>query len=149
MKRICFFILLFYTILCYSQKVEYPDAKEGFKKVEFKLPKKDNYGDYKVEVFVTFMTKATKCDTTSSSVRLERQYLLSGNRYVYYEVKNQNFETVVMTNGNCGEKMDKKVYNYPLLEEYRPEIPYVFYIPKKMNIEYRIWKAEPKYIEVK
>lgn len=149
MKKVYTFILFFCAILCFSQKVEYPDAKEGFKKVEFKLPLKDNYRDYKVEIFVTFMMKATKCDNPSSTVKLETEYLLSGNRFVYYEVKNENIETLVMTNGNCGEKINKKVYNYPLFEEYRPEISYVFYIPKDMNIEYRIWKAEPKYIEVK
>lgn len=149
MKKVYTFILFFCAILCFSQKVEYPDAKEGFKKVEFKLPLKDNYRDYKVEIFVTFMMKATKCDKPSSTVKLETGYLLSGNRFVYYEVKNENIETVIMTNGNCGEKINKKVYNYPLFEEYRPEISYVFYIPKDMNIEYRIWKAEPKYIEVK
>ncbi|GAA5099750.1 hypothetical protein GCM10023210_37520 [Chryseobacterium ginsengisoli] len=127
--------------------MEYPEAKEGFKKVEFKLPIKDNYKDYKVEIFVTFMTKATKCDAASSTVNLERGYLLPG-RYVYYEVKNKNIETVVMTNSNCGEKIDKKVYNYPLFEEYRSESPYICYIPKDMKIEYRIWKVEPKYIVV-
>jgi len=128
--------------------MEYPEAKEGFKKVEFKLPLKDNYKDYKVEIFVVFLTKATKCDNVSSTVKLERGYLLPG-RYVYYELKNSNIETVVMSNGDCGEKIDIKAYNYPLFEEYRSESPYVFYIPKNMNIEYRIWKVDPKYIIVK
>lgn len=149
MKKISTFIFLFLVIFCCSQKVEYPIAKEGYKKIEFKLPKKDNYRDYMVEIFVTFMTKATKCDTPSSTVKLEREYLLSGNRYIYYEVKNKNVETVIMMNGNCGEKIDKKAYNYPLLEEYRSGIPYVCYIPQDMDIEYRIWKVEPKYIIVK
>lgn len=148
MKKYYTFLLLFFICFCFSQKVEYPEAKEGFKKVELILPPKIDNKDYKIEIFVTFMTKATKCDSPISTVRLEREYLLSGNRYVYYEVKNKNVETVVLMNVDCGSKVDKKAYNYPLLEEYRSVHPYIFYIPKNMHIEYRIWKVEAKYIDV-
>ncbi|KFF09580.1 hypothetical protein IX38_03555 [Chryseobacterium luteum] len=149
MKKGYTFILLFFFILCFSQKPEYPQPKDGYKKVELKLPQKENEKDYKIEIFVTFMMTVTKCDTPSSTVKLEREYLLSGNRYVYYEVKNHNIETVVLISDKCKEKISKKVYNFPLNEEYESQRPYIFYIPKKMNVEYRIWKAEPKYIEVK
>lgn len=150
MKKISAFILLFFTVLCFSQKVEYPDAKEGFKKVELKLAQKSNEKDYKIEIFLVSNMKLDDCENASLNAKLETKFLIPPGRYAYYELSNSNIETMTFKNGNCSnQKIDKKAYNYPKMEEYSSTLPYVFYIPKNMNIEYRIWKAEPKYIEVK
>lgn len=148
MKTYFTFILIMIFGLCSAQNPQYPEPKEGFKKIELSLPKKSNEKDYKVEFFVTLVRKVAKCSSPSSTVKLERRYLLP-NRYVYYEVKNQNIQIVTLMNAECGDKIDKKVYNYPLTEEYQSRSPYIFYIPKDMNIEYRIWKVDTKYIEIK
>jgi len=148
MKKYCTILLLSFAVFCFSQKIEYPEAKDGYKKVELKLLSKIHDKDYKIEIFVTFMSKVAQCMSVTSTVKLEREYLLENNRYVYYEVKNKNVQTLGLTNSDCGLKINKKIYNNPLLEEYHSTYPYIFYIPKNMEIEYRIWKVEPKYIQV-
>ncbi|WP_164998573.1 ecotin family protein [Chryseobacterium sp. 3008163] len=144
------FLLLLFVSFCFSQKVEYPEAKDGYKKVELKLPSKIDNKDFKIEIFLVSNMKLDDCENASLNAKLETKFLVPPARYAYYELSNPNIEIITFKNGNCSnKKIDKKVYNYPKIEEYRSVLPYTFYIPKNMDIEYRIWKVEPKYIEVK
>ena len=143
-----FTVLLFTNI--YSQKVQYPEPKESYKKVVINLPELKNEKDFKVEIFLTQNIKMKNCESGDFNVKLNQKFALPPSRFAYYEADNSYESLTYKINDDCkDEKLEKKIYNYPILESYQDRRSFIFYIPKYMNLEYRIWKVEPKFIEVK
>lgn len=147
------FYLLFTILLIsdlYSQKIQYPEPKEGYKKVIINLPELKNEKDYKVEIFLTQKIKLNKCENGNFNVKLNQKFALPPSRFAYYEAENSYESVIFKVNDECvEEKVEKKIYNYPIFENYQERRSFIFYIPQNLDLEYRIWKVEPKYIEVK
>ena len=143
-----FTVLLFTDI--YSQQVQYPEPKDGYQKVFVNLPELKNEKDYKVEFFLTYKMKMKNCEDGNFNIKLNQKFVIPPSRFGYYEtVDNFESKTYKISEHCKDEKVEKKIYSYPILENYQDRRSFIFYIPKYMNLEYRIWKVEPKFIEVK
>ncbi|GAB0156347.1 serine protease inhibitor ecotin [Chryseobacterium sp. Alg-005] len=153
MVRIFCLVLLALGIYTFGQEeIAYPEPKEGFKRVDIKLPKIKNEDDYKVEINFSMMYEMLDCEKGSFTMPdFETRYLKPPHAYPYYVIDKDIYDVVVRSKGTCGaKKVRKKIYSSkPILIEYSSIFTYRYYVPENMNVEYRIWKAEPNYIEVK
>lgn len=153
MVRIFCFVLLVTGIYAFGQEeVTYPEPKEGFKRVDIKLPNIKNEVDYKVEVNFSMMHEMLDCEKGSFTLPdFETRYLKPPHKYPYYVIDENNYEVVVGRSGTCSsKKVQKKIYSSnPIFIEYNSIFTYRYYVPKNINVEYRIWKAEPHFTEVK
>lgn len=153
MIRYFCFVLFVVGIYAFGQEeVVYPEPKEGFKRVDIKLPAIKNEDDYKVEVNFSMMYEMLDCEKGGFTLPdFETRYLKPPHKYPYYVIDENKYEVAVGRNGTCGsKKVQKKIYSYkPILIEYSSIFTYRYYIPKNINVEYRIWKAEPHFTEVK
>ena len=149
-------IILAFSILLvsnfYSQQVQYPEPKEGYKKIELKLPKLKDEENYKIDVYISIKSKLKKCEKETLEIDFKEDFLVKPrNIYPFYKIDSNTFATILQKIENCegNEIVEKKTYNSTLSLGYYSGITRYFYIPKYMNLEYRIWKVEPKFIEVK
>lgn len=153
MARFFCFALLALGIYTFAQEeIAYPDPKEGFKRVDIKLPVIKNEDDYKVEVNFSMMYELLDCEKGSFTLPgFETRYLKPPHAYPYYVIDESKYDVVIGKKGTCSsKKVLKKIYSSsPIFVEYNSIFTYRYYVPKNMNVEYRIWKAEPHFIEVK
>lgn len=152
MKRLVLLIAILFFSNTYSQKVQYPEPKEGYKKIELKLPKLKDEENYKIDVYGSIKSKIKKCEKETLEINFKEDFLVKPrNIYPFYVIEANNFATISQKMDNCegSEIVEKKTYNRPLSLGYYSGFTRYFYIPKYMNLEYRIWKVEPKFIEVK
>lgn len=118
----------------------FPKAKEGYKQVYIQLPVAKNEDDLKVEFFVG----------TEKMLDCNRQFLmgtvksqdLEGWGYNYYNVESKG--EIGSTMMACmNQKLTKKfVYIQPEIVRYNSKLPLVFYIPKDLEVRYRVLRPD-------
>jgi ecotin len=116
----------------------FPKAKEGYKQVYIQLPIAKNESDLKVEFFAG-IEKMLDCNKHFLIGKVDNQDL-KGWGYSYYEVESKG-ETGGTLMACLDPKLTKKFISLqPETVRYNSKLPLVFYIPKDMEIQYRILK---------
>lgn len=118
----------------------FPKAKEGYKQVYIQLPIAKNENDLKVEFFVG-AEKLLDCNKHFLMGKVNTQDV-QGWGYSYYEVES-NGETGGTLMGCPDQKKTKKFVSLqPEIVRYNSKLPLVFYIPKDMEVRYRILRPD-------
>ncbi len=118
----------------------FPKAKEGYKQVYIQLPVAKNEDQLKVEFFVG-AEKELDCNRHFMIGEIKTQDL-QGWGYPYYDVESKG--EVGGTLMACPDKKLTKqfVTLTPEIVRYNSKLPLVFYVPKGMEVRYRIWRAD-------
>ena len=119
----------------------FPKAKEGYKQVYIQLPIAKNENDLKVEFFVG-IEKMIDCNNHFLMGEIKKSDL-QGWGYNYFEVESKGESASTLM--GCGDnKLTKKfVTLQPGIENYNSKLPLVFYVPKDMEVRYRVLRPEP------
>lgn len=118
----------------------FPKAKEGFKQVYIQLPIAKNEKDLKVEFFVG-IEKMLDCNNHFLIGKTNTQDL-QGWGYNYYEVESKG-ETGGTLMACPDQKLTKKFVSLqPEIVRYNSKLPLVFYVPKDMEVRYRILRPD-------
>lgn len=118
----------------------FPKAKEGFKQVYIQLPVAKNENDLKVEFFVG-AEKLLDCNKHFLMGKVNTQDL-QGWGYNYYEIES-NGETGGTLMGCPDQKKTKKFVSLqPEIVRYNSKLPLVFYVPKDLEVRYRILRPD-------
>lgn len=118
----------------------FPKAKEGFKQVYIQLPVAKNENDLKVEFFVG-ADKMLDCNKHFLMGNVKSQDL-QGWGYSYYEVESTG-ETGGTLMGCPDQKKTKKFVSLqPEIVRYNSKLPLVFYVPKDLEVRYRILRPD-------
>jgi ecotin len=150
LKTISAFLMIFFIANISAQKktekfeklqIEmFPKAKEGFKQVYIQLPVAKNESDLKVEFFVG-VEKLLDCNKHFLLGEVTTQDL-QGWGYNYYEVESKG-ETGGTLMGCPDQKKTRKFVSLqPEIVRYNNKLPLVFYIPKDMEVQYRILRPD-------
>ncbi|MBT2622411.1 MULTISPECIES: ecotin family protein [Chryseobacterium] len=118
----------------------FPKAKDGYKQVYIQLPVAKNEQDLKVEYFVG-TEKMLDCNNYFLMGSVKSQDL-QGWGYNYYEVES-NGEAAGTLMGCMNKKATKKfIYIQPEIVRYNSKLPLVFYVPKDLEVRYRILRPD-------
>jgi ecotin len=118
----------------------FPKAKDGYKQVYIQLPIEKNENDFKVELFVG-MEKMVDCNNYFLMGDMKTKDL-EGWGYNYYEVESKG-ETAGTLMGCLNQKMTKKFVSLnPEIVRYNSKLPLVFYVPKDIEVRYRVLRAD-------
>ncbi|MFC5872056.1 ecotin [Chryseobacterium arachidis] len=118
----------------------FPKAKEGFKQVYIQLPIAKNENDLKVEFFVG-AEKMLDCNKHFLIGKINTQDL-QGWGYNYYEIESKG-ETGGTLMACPDQKLTQKfVYLQPETVRYNSKLPLVFYVPKDMEVRYRVLRPD-------
>jgi ecotin len=118
----------------------FPKAKAGYKQVYIKVPATKNEDNMKIEVFAG-KTLLVDCNKHRMSGELKEKNL-EGWGYNYYEVESDGNATSTMMACPDQKKTKNFIYIPSELLRYNSKLPIVIYVPKDMEIKYKIWKAE-------
>lgn len=125
----------------------FPKAKEGYKQVYIKVPASKNENGMKVEIFVG-KTQLVDCNKHRMGGKMEEKNL-DGWGYTYYEVESNGQATSTLMACPDNKKTNQFIYMQPQLLRYNSKLPIVVYVPKDMEVKYKIWKAESKFQNAK
>lgn len=118
----------------------FPKAKEGYKQVYIQLPIEMNENDLKVEYFVG-ADRMVDCNQQSIMGSIKKKDV-EGWGYSYFDVDSKG-ESMTTLMGCPDQKKTKKfVTLQPEITRYNSRLPLVFYIPKDLEVRYRILKPE-------
>ncbi|WP_267402525.1 MULTISPECIES: ecotin family protein [unclassified Chryseobacterium] len=118
----------------------FPKAKEGYKQVYIQLPVAKNENDLKVEFFVG-AEKMLDCNRHFMMGEVKTQDL-QGWGYTYYDVESKG-EVGGTLMGCPDQKLTKQFVNLkPETVRYNSKLPLVFYIPKDMEVRYRVLRPD-------
>lgn len=118
----------------------FPKAKEGFKQVYIQLPIAKNENDLKIEFFVG-TEKMLDCNKHFLIGKVNTLDL-QGWGYNYYEVESKG-ETGGTLMACPDQKLTKKFVSLqPETVRYNSKLPLVFYIPRDMEVRYRILRPD-------
>ncbi len=118
----------------------FPKAKEGFKQVYIQLPVAKNENDLKVEFFVG-AEKMLDCNRHFMMGEVKTQDL-QGWGYTYYDVESKG-EVGGTLMGCPDQKLTKQFVDLkPETVRYNSKLPLVFYIPKDMEVRYRVLRPD-------
>lgn len=118
----------------------FPKAKDGYKQVYIQLPVAKNEDDLKVEFFVG-AEKMLDCNKYFLIGDVKTQDL-QGWGYNYYEVESKG-ETGGTLMACLDQKKTKKfVTLQPEIVRYNSKLPLVFYVPKDLEVRYRILRSD-------
>ncbi|KAB1230188.1 ecotin family protein [Chryseobacterium viscerum] len=154
MKNIILFFCILYSFNIYSQeKPDYPETEKGMKRIDLKLPKIENYKDYKVEIRFGMEIEVSECSSVDNfrfnSKNLEEKYAILPHSYPYYTLlKEMQVDILGFNESNCDKikKVKKKVLSSQnIFREYSGYYAIPFYIPEKWTVEYRLWKVNSKF----
>lgn len=120
----------------------FPKAKEGFKQVYIQLPVAKNESDLKVEFFVG-AEKLLDCNKYSLIGDVKTQDL-QGWGYNYYEVESNGETRGTLMACIDQKKTMKFVTLQPEIVRYNSKLPLVFYVPKDLEVRYRILRPDTK-----
>lgn len=118
----------------------FPKAKEGYKQVYIQVPTDKNEDDLKVEFFVG-IEAMVDCNRHSLGGSVKSKDL-EGWGYSYYEVEYSG--QMISTKMGCGnQKATKKFVSFqPEIARYNSKLPMIFYVPKDMEVRYRILRPD-------
>ncbi|MBP2615078.1 serine protease inhibitor ecotin [Chryseobacterium jejuense] len=118
----------------------FPKAKEGYKQVYIQLPVDKNENDLKVEVFVG-AEKMLDCNNYSLMGEIKSQDL-QGWGYNYYEVESKGDAAGTLM-ACLDKKLSKKFVTLkPEIVRYNSKLPLVFYVPKDIEVRYRVLRPD-------
>ena len=153
MKKIILLLLLIINSVIYSQnKPSYPTPKEGYKRVDLMLPKIENQEKYKIEIRFAQVLSIAECAEGSFDFKLSnlKEYFgIPPYRFPYYVLENSNSEILEGMQEDCKNKtkVNKKILSDTnMFIEYQSSYARPFYIPESWTLEYRVWKADEKFI---
>jgi ecotin len=155
MTKILTTLFLIIGLISFSQnKPNYPEPKEGFKRVDLLLPKLKNQENMQVEIKFAFEIDMLDCERGSFSIYPNlpiEKFGIGSSRFPYYVLDSDNSEVSVGNNGNCANtKQKKKKYsNQNIIYNYQSSYSVPFYIPKNWNLVYRVWSTTDTYTIVK
>ena len=118
----------------------FPKAKDGYKMVYIQLPVEKNENDLKVEFFAGIEKK----------VDCNRHFLIGDKKlkevqgwgYNYYEIDSKG-ETGSTLMACPDQKLTLKfVFLQPEIANYNSKLPLVLYVPKDMEVRYRILRPD-------
>lgn len=119
----------------------FPAPTKGMVQHLVYLPKKQNETNYKVE-FEIGQTKTIDCNKHSLTGKIN-QHSVKGWGYNYYQVDRLSPGPSTM---KACMKFDKKEAFVRLPSDltlrYNSNIPFVFYLPEKAQLRYRVWEAQ-------
>ncbi|WP_299496003.1 serine protease inhibitor ecotin [uncultured Shewanella sp.] len=119
----------------------FPAPSKGMTQHIIYLPKKNNEANYKIE-FEIGQTKVIDCNKHSLTGKID-QHSVKGWGYNYYQVN--SIAPGPSTMRAC-MKFDKKEAFIRLPSDltlhYNSRVPFVFYLPEKAQLRYRIWEAQ-------
>lgn len=120
----------------------YPAAREGFQRMVFRVPVKQNEADRKVEIMVG-KTLSVDCNRTWFMGRLEKQ-VAEGWGYPYFLLERAAGPASTRMACPPGEEKTEafvSVRGEGFLQRYNSKLPVVVYVPKGFEVHYRIWSA--------
>ncbi|MGL4860636.1 MAG: serine protease inhibitor ecotin [Enterobacteriaceae bacterium] len=123
----------------------YPAARKDQTRYSIFLPQKDNEDDYKVEIN---MGKTIKVDCNHHSFGGElREETLQGWGYTYFVLDKVmgHVSTKMACPGQKEQDAFVEVYPATRLVRYNSKLPLVIYVPKDIQVRYRLWQAEKEY----
>ncbi len=130
----------------------YPAAEEGFQRMVFRVPVKQNEADHKVQIMVG-KTLLVDCNQTWFMGRLEKQ-VAKGWGYPYFVLEKVAGPASTMMACPAGQEKTQafvSVRGEGFLQRYNSKLPMVVYVPQGFEVRYRIWaageeagRAEPK-----
>lgn len=117
----------------------FPEAKAGYVRYIVDVPKTDNDYEHKVELLIG-KNLMVDCNHASLSGKIEKK-LLKGWGYHYLEVSDiQRGPTTLMA---CPDpKTEKFISIRDTLRRYNSRLGTVVYVPKGIEVHYRVWSAD-------
>jgi ecotin len=155
MKLALFILTFIFSATFYAQKNNktsvrynkvdlsiYPSARDGYKRVYINLPIEKNEDNLKVEIFVGKQINVD-CNIHNLIGELSMK-ILDGYGYDYFEALSNG--DVLSTKMLCiDEKLLPKYITMPsYFTRYNSNLPIVVYIPKDMELKYKVWKTTNK-----
>lgn len=123
----------------------FPSPKKGFTQFVIDVPFSSTEIDSnkKVEVFVGKYQDVDTCNRHSLMGEFQSKDL-QGWGYTYFEFQSKG--DVMSTMMGCGDNqtISKFVTSQGLLLDYNGRMPIVLYVPEGMEVQYKIFKAEPE-----
>lgn len=118
----------------------FPKAKEGYKQVIIQLPIAKNENDLKVEFFVG-TEKMLDCNKHFLMGKVTTQDLQGwGYNYYYVESTGETGGTLMACPDQ--KKTKKFVSLQPEIVRYNSKLPLVFYVPKDLEVQYRVLRPD-------
>jgi len=118
----------------------FPKAKEGYKQVFIQLPIAKNENDLKVEFFVG-TEKMLDCNKHFLMGKIMIQDL-QGWGYNYYDVESTGETGGTLMACPDQKKTKKFVSLQPEIVRYNSKLPLVFYVPKDLEVRYRVLRPD-------
>ncbi|KUJ55745.1 serine protease inhibitor ecotin [Chryseobacterium aquaticum] len=118
----------------------FPKAKEGYKQVFIQLPIAKNENDLKVEFFVG-TEKMLDCNKHFLMGKVMTQDL-QGWGYNYYDVESTGETGGTLMACPDQKKTKKFVSLQPEIVRYNSKLPLVFYVPKDLEVRYRVLRPD-------
>lgn len=119
----------------------YPKAQAGFIRQVIHLPKQAQEDDFKVEILAG-KTLDVDCNSQRLGGKLEEKNL-EGWGYSYYRLEKVGgpISTLMGCPDNSKHKAFVPVIGDGFLLRYNSKLPIVVYVPKDVEVRYRIWSA--------
>lgn len=120
----------------------FPKAKPGYKMLYIQVPATKQENNLKVEFFVG-RNEQVDCNKYFLTGDIKEQNL-EGWGYTYYTVESDG--NIAGTKMACPDNVlqTKFVHLQGEITRYNSKLPIVLYIPEKLDVQYRIWKADKK-----
>lgn len=116
----------------------FPKATEGFERFVIELEPQQNEDDFKLELYAGKLTEVD-CNRHTLSGDFEKQ-TLQGWGYGFYNFNSKGM--IMSTMMACPDKTRKTAFvsSTSELVRYNSKLPIVVYIPKGMDVHYKIWE---------
>lgn len=159
MKKITIVLVCFIAAIQLNAQTKtiFPEPKEGYKKVEIKLPKVENSKNFKVQISFSFETNVGECSNASfylnPRIDIMKSYGTPLNySQPYYSVEKEFVDITESNQEGCNSKkrIEKKVMcDIEYIIDYNDDYAIPFYLPKDWSLEYKIWRADDQFKTVK
>ncbi len=124
----------------------YPKTKQDYKQVIIQLPIKKNEDNLKIELFIG-TEKMVDCNNHTLMGKAVEE-TVDGWGYNYFMVESTG-ETIGTMMACPNPPTKKFVSMLPILTRYNSKLPIVLYVPKNIEVRYRIWRADTSMQKVK